>query len=489
MTAIGSTGHRLATTLATCAAEQASGIVKAEHGKLRRLFCVEKGWLAFAVSNLIEEQFVDVLERSGVIRIEDRIAVVDAATRSKTKAVKIILDRNLAPPDALRTAMESHIGALLSACLEWPDGRIEFTPGQARLEGEVTARVSPVLLIVNHARGHPASIDLLEQEISHSSLKPVRSQRLGKVVEFLQQNEAGAFLLARADGTLTLGELASLCPGDREPVLRMLDALLLVGALEPAGQPWEQPAIGAAVAEPSFERNEVLAILGRAYGADHYAVLGLDRRASAEQIREAYYALARRYHPDRFRSGPLQDLLGKIEVFFTQVTEAYNTLSSAEKKAEYDQGLGHVAARSEATGPSDAAYLARQNFLRGKSLAEKKRFPEAATFLENAVKLDASQPEYHLELGRLLTRFPRRKAEAERSLLTCTELDPSQIEAYLALGRFYQRGGRTEDAILMFREVLRWEPGHVEAASLLAELGASAQPSPEGRVRRGLFKG
>jgi len=46
----------------------------------------------------------------------------------------------------------------------------------------------------------------------------------------------------------------------------------------------------------------VEARLALASEAGHYGVLGLDRAASREKIRSAYYALARRYHPDRFRS-------------------------------------------------------------------------------------------------------------------------------------------------------------------------------------------
>ena len=67
---------------------------------------------------------------------------------------------------------------------------------------------------------------------------------------------------------------------------------------------------------------------------DHYAVLELNSNCSREDIREAYYFLARRYHPDRFRAGYMRDLLGRIEAFFTQVTEAYNTLLLHSKPSQ-----------------------------------------------------------------------------------------------------------------------------------------------------------
>ena len=153
--------------------------------------------------------------------------------------------------------------------------------------------------------------------------------------------------------------------------------------------------------------------------ADHYGVLGLDRKALTPAIREAYYRLARRYHPDRFRSGPLADFLGLAEAYFTRVTEAYNTLIRPESRQEYDRRLAEP--QMAADSKSDTQYLARQNFVRAKSLLERRHHAEAVRFLENAARLDGNVAEYHLEPGLLLARNPRQREEAERHLLRTTE--------------------------------------------------------------------
>ena len=41
---------------------------------------------------------------------------------------------------------------------------------------------------------------------------------------------------------------------------------------------------------------------------DPYAVLGIDRNASDEEVKNAYRELARKYHPDRYSDNPLSDL-------------------------------------------------------------------------------------------------------------------------------------------------------------------------------------
>ena len=65
---------------------------------------------------------------------------------------------------------------------------------------------------------------------------------------------------------------------------------------------------------------------------DFYTLLGLARSASAEEIREAYFAAARRLHPDK-NTAP-----GDTE-FFLDIQGAYEVLSNPKKRARYDTTL------------------------------------------------------------------------------------------------------------------------------------------------------
>ena len=67
------------------------------------------------------------------------------------------------------------------------------------------------------------------------------------------------------------------------------------------------------------------------YEKDFYKVLGVDKKAAADEIKKRYRALARDLHPDKTKGDSAK------EEKFKAVSEAYEILSDAKKRAEYDE--------------------------------------------------------------------------------------------------------------------------------------------------------
>ena len=65
-------------------------------------------------------------------------------------------------------------------------------------------------------------------------------------------------------------------------------------------------------------------------GTDYYKVLGVDKSASASDIKKAYHKLALKYHPDKNKDDKT------AEAKFKEISEAYAVLSDKEKRQQYD---------------------------------------------------------------------------------------------------------------------------------------------------------
>jgi tetratricopeptide (TPR) repeat protein len=249
-----------------------------------------------------------------------------------------------------------------------------------------------------------------------------------------------------------------------------------------AAPPPPRPAATAAEAR----RNEILdAFLGLRMKT-HYEMLGIERDASEAQIEEAYFRMAKLFHPDVHHDHSLHDLRDKLEAVFIRLGEAYEVLRNPLLRASYERQLGPSQAQSAAAqvapqrdDPRHLARMAEESILRAaKSVAEEKYW-EAIQLLETSItRVDGRIKQVgRILLARAYSKNPNWVKPAEELLQQVIHEDPYNVEAHFELALIYRAGGLRSRAATMLRRVLELEPDHAEARNQLAAVDHHAPAS------------
>jgi curved DNA-binding protein CbpA len=240
------------------------------------------------------------------------------------------------------------------------------------------------------------------------------------------------------------------------------------------------PAPSAAEAEL---RRALDAAEPRARSADLFERLALARGAGRDQVKSAYFQIAKQLHPDRFGSPALADLAPRVKELFAAVNEAYEVLSDDVRRAEYASRL--PAASGEAPASEAERAQAAIDFQKAEACARTRDHARARGFFESALRADA-RPEYQAAYAWMLVTEGRPSDVARARALAHSALrDPACDRAALLCGMFARDDGDLERAERLFRQALARNPRNVEADRELRALARSRatrdQGSPTGR--------
>jgi tetratricopeptide (TPR) repeat protein len=198
-----------------------------------------------------------------------------------------------------------------------------------------------------------------------------------------------------------------------------------------------------------------------------YQILDIPKTASEEDIKKAYFQMARRFHPDRFDRKIVADYKAQIDEVFDGITNAYRVLSNKESRRVYDAKAGPAATQEDV---QDTFRKADTKFRQGKTLHGQGRYDEAIAYLEEAVRIRRDKGDYYLLLAMCESKLPTYVKKAEQDLLKAIQLEPWNPEGYVGLGLLYKAEGLQTKAIKQLEKALEAEPDHASAREALEEL-------------------
>lgn len=232
-------------------------------------------------------------------------------------------------------------------------------------------------------------------------------------------------------------------------------------AAAPAASPGAHAGQAADPASPEI-RAALEAALPRAKDRDLFARLGLPRTATRDQVKHAYLALAKRFHPDRFLARELADLQPQAQELFAAINEAYDVLGDDRRRTE------HLASMGAAWVSDDAS--ARVDFEKGEACMRTRDHRRARGFFEAAARADP-RPEYLAAAAHaIVLEGHGGDRERARDLVRGALADPRCDRAAYVAGLLARDDGDDAAAERHFRAALHANPRHADAARELRGL-------------------
>jgi tetratricopeptide (TPR) repeat protein len=512
-----------------------SGTLRCTSGEERRNIRFKRGHIVRADTNVQGKQLGEVLVEQSWISA----AQLEQATATATgkRLGEVLIEMGALKGDKLEDALALHVQHIVAQVFKWTDGQYEFEEEpESADQSELTLKLSTGELILEAVRqvSDPDVVRYalgdMDRILALSSDPMLRFQKIAL-------SPTDGFVLSRVDGSSSAREVVQMIPLGTEETLKSLFGLLCTGIIEyganapkksatagPAlavgrkATPRTSPEAAARAAPPSpantspsvpvrspamdSRRQEIVDAFDGLKTRDYFEILSLPRTATEQQVKEAYFGLAKRFHPDAHHDGTLSDLADKLEAVFIRLGEAYETLKNPRIRADYEGRLARhrpgeqsgtsappsAAAPGErpASDPAADRKAAEDAVRRGAWLYEKEKYWDAIQTLEPALEFLQGKVLHRARvvLAKAYMKNPKWLKRGEETLQAVTLDDPQNVEAFFLLGTIYRDRGLKSRATTMFRKVLELKPDHEEA---LVEVGPLAPTEPEAAQGSGLL--
>ncbi len=488
-----------------------SGTLRLEHDRVQAAIYFEDGEIVYAAANLRTLRLREYLSKRGLVSEKDCASIghnlSDPGLAAVLRARGTLSQKDL---DALLAVVVTDV---LRVALLWTEGDWSFN-ARAHLDERVRVKIDTANLLREAAQRLP--LNFVALRFRNPSENFSRAADVSPASTFLP---AESFLLSRLDKPTRLEDVVALSSLKELDTYRLIYGLALSGSLKrefwqnafrtgPAKTPEQVPVVAAPAVhvttpEPAESRwtsvsddEDVESFLRRlSQAVNYYEVIQLPTTASADEIKDAYYALARRYHPDRFhgKSGTRQH--AQISSAFARITQAYETLTDADARLAYDQAMERARQFAKATAKPEASEAApaatsefyfdeagdgsaetgraEYSFREGVGALQQGRVNEAITYLAAASRLAPYEARYRAHYGRALAAADATRRLAENEIQAAVKLEPGNAafrtmlaELYFEL-KFHRRAQTEVDRALAL------DPNNALARSLLRKLEKS----------------
>ncbi len=501
--------YPLAELIVEIAHSKMSGSLRLALDERKAVLYFNDGKVVYGVSNAREHRLFTLLIEKHRIAKETVVKYPHFANDLELSA-SLVADGTLTP-EAAKSATVSQIEGILVDCLSWVDGEWVFSPN-ARLRADLMFDVPVNNVLMSYARCLPLTMtaqrfrsveetftvlegdiekeDLLPHEasvLSHFGVRPVTIDELRRSTTMPEQGFLQSLYVLWLGGALVRHNWnAAFSP---QKVSEILSAKLhLVKKASPLAnapaakaekievETTDAPA-SAQVPAVEMRLDEYLERVENA--STHYDLLGISETATPAEVKTAYFGMAKLFHPDRYHR-QTGTALRRIQVAFTSLANAYETLKKKDSRDSYDfkirreladrerrraEGLTDIPDNKDVKGESGL-----QSFEQGLAALADEEYDTAATLLARAVHYSPENALFHAYYGQALSFNEKMRHKAESELQAAVRLDPTNSKIRMMLVDLFLEMGMTKRAEGELHRFLEVVPGDTAAAALLNKL-------------------
>ena len=507
--------HPLVELVHEIANAKLSGAIRLQHERVKAVVYFDTGEVIFAVSNQRRHRVSECAREWQYVSSAQLTSV--PAKPTDIEFGYALVESGILTTERLEDLFVRLTTEVLRELLLWPSGEWIFD-ARVRLAQSVGAHIALRPLLLEAVRKFPPEFAVKRLANPNRQVVTVPTAMNGLTLTSME-----AFVLSRVETGVQLGALGGNVGLPEPDLMRSVYALVLGGFLHgslwPAAfdevhlnrakaltaksqrpatkvqssndRPAFQPAASSSIPPPEkkvapevaeaaaiADRRAADAFLYRVEEAKNfYEVLDLGRQASEDEVKRAYYTLARQFHPDRFHQDQGTSFHVGLQAAFAKVSQAYDNLRDEKLRAAHDRklvaassGTGAVDPMSNEQFSGTPSQQAEARFQAGVNALQKGDADQALMLCGQAAKMMPANARYRAAYGQALAQKPNKRHEAEAELKEAIKLDSRNATFMVILAEFYSEMGLNHRAIAEFRRALAIEPGNVIARRRLADL-------------------
>ena len=512
--------HPFAELIVEIVQAKLSGSLRLSSEKKKDIIYFRDGAVVYAVSNAREQRLFSVLLNRK--KIDQKTLAKFRNLANDLELAAELEEKGIFTKDEIHELIALQIESIIIDALSWPKGEWNFSP-LTRLREDLIYKFDVYKVLIDYARclasqevyqrfrsvqeafyrdPRPASRALLQPheqyaldqfngaQMTIEDLRPNCSLPESAMLQSLYVLWLGGMLVRRdwnaAFSATKIGQIlaarVSLIKVAENLAKKGIEVEVEVKAEAVSAEPEAETSEPAKLPEPDISLEDYLHRVENAETL--YDVLGVSDKVKLGDIKKAYFAMAKLFHPDRFhREAGVK--LRSIQIAFTEIAHAYETLKSSESRENYDfkmrkeleyRDKRRAAGKAEENSPEDRqAEQGLGSFEQAMDALNEEEFAAAAGHMSRAVHYSPQNALYHAYFGYALSKLEKQHHKAETSLQTAVKLDPKNTKVRMMLVEFFvdmKMAKRAEGELTRFLELV---PDNKEAIKMLAEMQAEAR--------------